>query len=137
MTKGYIERLPQGYTWPEAGWVAYQEPFHFYNSNGSTLSASQTLTLRGVTYRVFTVKKSVEYRKPSGALISSLPVGTLLLTTQSTTGNTYAGHMIFNKWKSASGGVSAGSWFDLCDDGYAFVDLGLAQGSEPSTRAIW
>lgn len=134
---GFIETLPQGHTYPEAAWVATQEPYHYYNSNGSSLVVAPTMSIGNVTYRIFTVKKPVVYRDPNGNNLGTLEVGTRLLTDQSTTGSTYAGYMLFKKAKSSAGGSSAGSWFDLSSAGYAFVDLGLSKGSEPASRAIW
>lgn len=135
MTTGYIETLPQGYTYPEAAWVASQELYHYFNSNGSTLTTSATVSLDGVTYRKFTVNSAVTYRNPSGTSQGTLPVGALLLTDQSTTGSTYPGYMLFKK-VSYTGGTTYGSWADLTSSGYGFVDLGLSLGSMPSNRPI-
>lgn len=129
--KGYIETSP-GYTLGAYAWAQYQEPYHYYNSNGSALTASQTETIDGTTYRIFTVKKAVTYRNPSGASQGSLAVGTKLATTQSTTGQTYNGYMLFSKKK-----VGTGSWQNLVSGGYGFVDLGLSKGSMPSDRCIY
>ncbi|GHU37880.1 hypothetical protein FACS1894105_10780 [Clostridia bacterium] len=129
-TTGYIETSP-GYTLDNYGWVAYQEPYHYYNSNGSSLIASTSETIGGTSYRTFTVNKAVTYRNPSGVSQGTLAVGTKLATIASTAGQTYGGYMVFYK-KKASGG----SWQDLVSDGYGFVDLGLSQGSVPSDRAI-
>lgn len=127
---GYIETSP-GYTLGAYAWAKNQEPFHYYNSNGSALVASTTETIGGSTFRIFTVKKAVTYRNPSGTSQGTLAVGTKLATNQSTTGQTYNGYMYFAKKKTGS------TWTDLCSSGYGFVDLGLSQGAMPSDRAIY
>jgi hypothetical protein len=129
--KGYIETSP-GYTLGEYGWVSSQEPYHYFNSNGSSLVNSATENIGGVTYRIFTVQKAVTYRNSSGASQGTLAVGTKLATDQSTTGQTYGGYMLFKKKK-----VGSGSWQDLIGSTYGFVDLGLSQGSMPNGRAIY
>lgn len=131
-TTGYIETNPDGYTNPMASWYNSQEPYHYYNSNGSSLDGSAKETINSTTYRIFTVKKAVTYRNSGGTSQGTLAVGTKLATTQSTTGQSYSGYMLFSKKK-----VGTGSWQDLTSGGYGFVDLGLGLGSEPSTRAIW
>ena len=130
--KGYIETQPNGVSNPLAGWVSSQEPYHYFNSNGSSLVSSATESIGGTTYRIFTVKKAVTYRNSAGTSQGTLAVGTKLATNQSTTGQTYGGYMYFAKKK-----VGSGSWQNLTSGGYGFVDLGLSKGSEPSTRAIW
>lgn len=129
--RGYIETSP-GYTLGAYAWAQYQEPFHYYNSNGSSLVASAQETIGGTSYRIFTVKKSVTYRNASGVSQGTLAVGTKIATTQSTTGQSYGGHMLFSKKK-----IGSGSWQDLVSGGYGFVDLGLSKGAMPSDRAIY
>jgi hypothetical protein len=128
---GYIETSP-GYTLGEYGWVSSQEPYHYFNSNGSSLVSSATESISGVTYRIFTVQKAVTYRNSAGTSQGTLAVGTKLATDQSTTGQTYGGYMLFKKKK-----VGSGAWQDLVSGGYGFVDLGLSQGSMPNNRAIY
>lgn len=130
--KGYIETQPSGITYPLAAWVSSQEPYHYFNSNGSSLVSSAAESISGTTYRIFTVKKVVTYRNRAGTSQGTLAVGTKLATMQSTTGQTYGGYMLFSKKK-----IGTGSWQDLVSGGYGFVDLGLSKGSEPVTRAIW
>lgn len=128
---GWIETSP-GYTLGPYAWAAYQEPYHFYNSNGTGLVAASTESIDGSTYRIFTVKKAVTYRNPSGTSQGTLAVNTLLATNQSTTGQTYNGYMYFAKKKTGA------SWLNLVSGGtYGFVDLGLSLGSMPNDRAIW
>ena len=131
-TVGYIETNPGGYTNPMAAWLSSQEPYHYFNSNGSTLVSSASETISGSTYRIFTVNKAVTYRNSAGVSQGTLAVGTKLATNQSTTGETYGGYMVFHKKK-----VGTGSWQNLVSGSdYGFVDLGLSQGSEAATRAI-
>ena len=130
--RGYIETQPNGITNPMAAWLSSQEPYHYFNSNGSSLVSSATESIGGTTYRIFTVKKAVTYRNSAGTSQGTLAVGTKLATAQSTTGQSYGGYMVFSKKK-----VGTGNWQDLVSGGYGFVDLGLSQGSEPATRAIW
>ncbi len=127
---GYVESSP-GYTLGYYGWVQYQEPYHYYNSNGSSLTASATESISGKAYRIFTVKKAVTYRNPAGISQGTLSVGTKLATDSSTAGQSYGGHMLFQKKKTGS------TWSDLVSGGYGFVDLGLSGGSMPNDRAIW
>lgn len=127
---GYIETSP-GSTFDDYAWAAYQEPYHYYNSNGSSLVSAATETISGTTYRIFTVKKAVKYYNPSGVLQGTLAVGTKLATTQSTTGQSNPHLMLFSK-KNVGG-----SWSNLCSSGYGFVDLGFNVGSKPNNRAIY
>lgn len=114
-------------------WVADQEPYHYFNSDGTKLVPSAKETINGKTYRIFTVYGSPRpYRTPTGALQTvNLPVGTKLATNESSTGQNYGGYMVFNKKK-----LPNGSWQDLVSTGYGFVDLGLNVGSFPSNRPI-
>lgn len=131
---GYIETTT-GYSAgvdTDYAWAKYQEPYHYYNSNGSTLVASTKETIGGKSYRIFTIYGSARsYRNPTGTLLGTLPVGTKLATNESSTGQTYGGYMVFNKKK-----LPNGSWQDLTSSGYGFVDLGLNVGSFPSNRPI-
>lgn len=137
--RGYIETSP-GYTLDDYGWVAYQEPYHYYNSNGSTLVTSATENIGGTVYRIFTVNKSARtYRSSDGKNQGTLPIGTKLATLSSTTGQSYGGYMIFYKKK-----LSGGSWQNLVSADkdtngktYGFVDLGLPVGTMPNSRPIW
>lgn len=52
---GYVESSP-GYTLGYYGWVQYQEPYHYYNSNGSSLTASATESISGKAYRILQLK---------------------------------------------------------------------------------
>ncbi len=127
---GYIESSP-GYTLGYHAWVSSQEPYHYYNSNGSSLVSAARVSISGKSYYVFTVNKSVSYRNPSGVVQGRLASGTKLATDCSTTGQTYGGYMLFQKKKTGS------TWTDLVSgSGYGFVDLGLAIGSMPNDRAI-
>ena len=102
------------------------------NSNGSSLVDSVGKEIDGINYRIFTVKKKVEVRYPSGTLYGYLDVGTQLATYESTAGVNYHGHMVFHKYKSPN----SNTWYSLCGN-YGFVDLGLFIESEPSSRPIW
>lgn len=131
---GYIETT-SGYS---AGvvtsfaWTNYQEPYHYYNSNGSSLANAPTINFGGTTHYVFTVHGSPRpYKNPAGTTLGSLPVGTKLATTCSTIGQSYPWYMLFNKKM-----LPNGSWQDLTSSGYGFVDLGLDVGSFPSNRPI-
>ncbi len=129
---GYIETCP-GYSLDDYAWAKYQEPYHYYNSNGSTLVESATETIQGKTYRIFTVKKTVNAVNSSGSGAGSLSPGTKLATLASTAGSSKDQYMIFYKKK-----VGTGNWVDLVSSGtYGFVDLDLSTGSMPSNRAIY
>jgi len=129
---GYIETSP-GLTLGDYAWASYQEPYMYYNSNGTTLIASATETIGGKTYRIFTVHGYARgYRKTNGDYVGTLSVGTKLATTSSTSGVNFPGYMQFFKKK-----IPGGSWQDLISGAtYGFVDLGLSVGSTPSTRPI-
>lgn len=128
--RGFIETSP-GFSLDDYGWVRYQEPYHYYNSNGTKLISAQTTTLDGKTQYLFTVKKAVSYRNRSGTNQGTLAVGTQLATDTSATGQTYGSHMVFNKKNTGSG------WVNLCSDGYGFVNLGFSVGSKATNRAIY
>lgn len=130
---GYIE-TSEGITLDDYAWVKYQEPYHYYNSNGSKLVDAATEKIDGKTYYVFTVKKPVKYRNNKGTSMGTLEAGTKLATLSSTTGETYGSHMIFYKKKTGS------TWTDLCPSSsakYGFVDLGFDVGSKATNRAIF
>ncbi len=130
---GYIETLP-AVTFDEYAWNKLQEPYFYYNSNGSKLVASAKATISGKTYRVFTVKKAVSYKNPAGTTLGTIPVGTQLACQSSTTGKTYPGYMVFYYKRSSS----TASWSKISSaNDYVFVDLGMAKGAMPNNRAIW
>lgn len=136
-THGFIE-TSEGYSpgvHTSYAWADYQEPYHYYNSNGSTLVSSTIETIDDTSYRVFTVNGSArKYYKPTDYKnsVGTLPVGTKLATRESTTGQHLQGCMLFAKKK-----LPGGSWQNLIAGGtYGFVDLGLSVGSFPSNRPI-
>jgi hypothetical protein len=117
---------------PLAVWANSQEPYHYWGSNGSTLTSSATESIGGTTYRIFTVNKAVSYKNSAGTTQGTLAVGMKLAALSSTTGQTYGGYMLFYRKKP-----SGGSWQNLVSGAdYGFVDLGLSQGALPSDRAI-
>lgn len=127
---GYIE-TSEGDTLDDYPWLSAQEPFHYYNSNGSNLVAAETATISGNTYRVFTVKNHpAKTKKSNGEDGPILPVGTKIATNCSTTGSSYHGHMLFRKMKSGS------SWVNIGSESYVFVDLGMSYGTMPDSRNI-
>lgn len=130
--KGYIE-TSYGYTLGDYAWAQYQEPYHYYNSNGSTLVPAARESIGGTSYYIFTVHGSPRnYVNPAGKDLGVLSIGTKLATTCSTTGKTFGGYMLFAKKKPPGG-----SWQNLVAGGtYGFVNLGLASGSFPSNRHI-
>lgn len=132
MTLGYIEPQPDGIATGYESWYDSQSHYVNYNSNGYNLVYSASEVINGVSYRIFTVKKKVEFRYPNGSLCGYLNAGTKLATYESTAGVNYHGHMVFHKYKSPD----STAWLSLCGN-YGFVDLGLSLGSEPDTRAIW
>lgn len=132
LAEGYIETSP-GTTLGDYAWKQYQEPFHYYNSNGSSLVVSATETIGGKTMRVFTVKKAVAYCNSAGKSMGTLSVGTKIATTQSLGATLYPTYMWFEKKK-----VGSGAWTDLVSDAdHGYVDLGLDKGSMPYDRAIY
>ncbi len=132
VSHGFIETSPAT-TYPDYAWHAYQEPYHYYNSDGSGLVASKKETIDGKTYRVFTVcNKSPMYRSPSGKVQGYLAIGTKLATLESTSGVTYGDHMAFYRKKT-----SGGSWQPLVSGAdYGFVDLFMTEGVTPDVRCI-
>ena len=132
MATGYINVYPQGATYPEATWLQYQEPYHYYNSNGSTLVKNTATSINGKTCYVFSIAKAVTYLDPSGSTLGTFQAaGAKLATTSSTTGSTNKGYMFFDFYQP--GGT--GTWQTNNSKGI-FVDLGLNLGSEPANRAI-
>lgn len=130
--EGYIETSP-GYSLDDYAWAQYQESYHYYNSNGTTLVNAARETIDGTNYYIFTVYGTARnYLNPAGKSQGTLPVGTKLATTSSTAGQTYGGYMVFYKKK-----LPGGSWQNLISGGtYGFVHLGLDSGSSPSNRPI-
>ncbi len=132
VSHGYIETSPMT-TYPDYAWKASQEPYHYYNSDGSGLVASKRETIDGRTYRIFTVcNKSPMYRSLTGKVQGYLAIGTKLATIESTSGVTYGDHMVFYRKKT-----SGGSWQPLVSgDEYGFVDLFMTEGVTPDVRCI-
>lgn len=129
---GYIE-TSKGMTLEDYEWNAYQHPYMYYNSNGSTLVESKKVTINGNVHRLFTVNRAVKYRAINGTELGTLPVGTQLATNSSTTGMNYTSYMVFF-YKRAS---SSSPWTKLDLNGnYAFVDLDIANGNMPYDRSI-
>lgn len=132
-TIGYIETSP-GYSLDDYAWAEYQEPFHYYNSTGSSLTYADTENINGSTYYVFTVKKAVAAITSSGRSLGTITVGTKLATKASTAGASNDQYMIFY-YKQASG---SSSWNPIdSQNSYAFVDTNLDSGSMPSNRSIY
>ena len=131
---GYIETLPAT-TFDEYAWNKYQYPYQYYNSNGSKLvESAKTVPINGDVCRIFTVKRTVSYKSPSGTTLGTIPVGTQLACKSSTTGVSNPGYMVFYYKRNSS--VSAWTKINSTID-YAFVDLGLSGGAMPNNRAIW
>jgi hypothetical protein len=132
---GYIETSP-GTTLGNYAWAASQEPYHYYNSNGTSLVSSTVQNISGVNYRIFTVYGSTRtVRDSSGVVKTTVGVGTKLAALDSTTGVTYGDHMLF--YLKQVGGV--GACQTLVSGGsstYGFVDMGMAIGVFPTTRQI-
>lgn len=130
--EGYIETSP-GLTLGDYAWAQYQEPYHYYNSDGSALVKAARESIGGTSYYIFTVYGSPRnYLNPAGKDLGVLSIGTKLATTCSTTGKTFGGYMLFAKKKPPGG-----SWQNLVAGGtHGFVNLGLASGSFPSNRHI-
>lgn len=129
---GYIE-TSKGVTLDDYPWNAYQYPYHYYNTSGNILVESEkSAPINGVIHRVFTANRDVTYRSPEGTRLGTISAGTQLACRNSTTGQTYTDYMVFY-YKRSSGG----DWtkMDASVD-YAFVDLDIAGGSMPYTRAI-
>jgi hypothetical protein len=130
-TWGYVQIRP----YPEGDiydWVNYQEPYHYYNSNGSSLVGSTSVSINGTAYRQFSLSRAVTVRAISGSVYSTLnPDNTLIATNTSHTGDNYSGYMEFQKIK-----IAQGNWANLCGTTYGYVDLDLAHGSMPSNRSV-
>lgn len=129
---GYIE-TSFAYSYGPYEWEQYQEPFHYYNGNGSTLVSAATHIDLGNTYYEFTVMEPVTYRNRDGVSMGTLSAGTKIATLSSQIGQTYKNHMIFYQKHTGY------SWSKLCNDsyGYGFVNLSFNLGSFPSNRAIF
>lgn len=128
---GYIE-TSEGYTLDYYAWNAYQEPYNYYNSNGSTLVNATTATIDGKKQYIFTVtKRAATAVSPDKSQSVELPVGTKIATDTSTIGQTLPDYMLFRKKKVGN------SWVNIVSSSsYAFVDLGLSNGNMPNNRNI-
>jgi len=133
--RGYIETSP-GIGYSPYSWVSQQEPYHYYNSNGTSLVSSTVENIGGINHRVFTVYGSTrQVRDSAGTVRATVGVGTLIACRDSTTGVTYGDHMLFYLKKVSS------NWVDIIPSGlgsstYGFVDMGMAIGVFPATRQI-
>lgn len=126
---GYIDPSP-GDTLDPYKWSYYQEPWHYYSSNGSNLINASTTN----GYYIHTIKKgSLTVLNPNGTFSATLRTGSQIATDASTVGATYDGYVIAQKYRASS----TGTWNALTGSGYGFVDLGLASGAMPSDRAIY
>ena len=129
-----IETSP-GSTLGYYSWRDSQEPYHYFNSNGSTLvNPPATQSINGIRYNIFTVKKSGCRAVTTGNSLvnSSLPIGTLLATNECTVGATNDTYMYFNYYK-----IPGMSWASISPSAGGFVDLQLVKGNMPTDRAIW
>ena len=140
LKQGYIETILT-YTDPEYPWVQYQEPFHLYNSNGSSLIASEnTEIIKGALYRIFTTKKELDRRNSSGVPLERLPAGTRLAVNYSIAGRSWPNYMCFDYyyqgfWRGVGNHYVDDNGNDVDEGG--FVDLGLQHGARANNRAIW
>ena len=66
-TLGYIETEPGGWATGYEPWTNLQSHYVNYNSNGYSLQYLTAETINGVDYRIFTVKKSVNVKRPKGS----------------------------------------------------------------------
>lgn len=131
-TYGYIE-TSKGDTLGRYAWDAHQHPYHYYNSNGSTLVESKkTVPINDKIYRIFTVTRDVSYRAPNGTLLGTIYAGMELATLTSETGKTYSDYMVFFFKRNP-----ASTWTRLhANYNYCFVDLDIEIGNMPNNRAI-
>ena len=72
---------------PDYAYLAQQKYFHLYNCSGNSLTTSKSQTINGTSCRIFTVKKSVNLYNDTKKE-KTLPVGTKLAFSSSTTGKT-------------------------------------------------
>lgn len=128
---GYIETCPNNFTGLYS-WVEQQYQYNLYNSNGSKLVSSKTVSIDDKNYRVFTVTRPVSYRAPDGTLLGTILSGMELATLTAETGRTYNDYMVFHLKRNP-----ASLWRRLnADYTYCFVDLDLKNGNMPYDRAI-
>lgn len=129
---GYIETSP-GTTLGYHSWNSKQYPYHYYNSNGSSLVSSKTTTIGGSTYRVFTVTRTINCLTPSGGFAGDLKSGTQIACKSSTTGKNNPGFMVFYYKRTSS----SASWTKIhSSSNYVFVNLDIGHGALPNNRAV-
>lgn len=112
---------------PDYAYLAQQKYFHLYNCSGNSLTTSKSQTINGTSCRIFTVKKSVNLYNDTKKE-KTLPVGTKLAFSSSTTGKTQ-NHRIAIKY------YNTGSGWKNCKYG-GWVTLEFGKGTMPSNRAI-
>jgi hypothetical protein len=129
----YIETHPGTGMGNTFAWVASQEPYHRWNSNGSTLVTAPVLAISGGNFYQFIVTGGESYIVNSAAVNQgTLPIGTQIATDRATVGQTLPNFMYFRYIRRN------GVWEDFFNSGdrHAFVDLGIANGVSPSTRRL-
>lgn len=136
--EGFIEPN-RGVTLGDYAWEQYQEPFHYYNSNGSSLVSSATETINGTTYRVFTVTRNLPYVNCDNEPQGVIEAGMKLATRGSIAGQRNPNYMRFSYYGFRDMWIRLYDYVDINgniveEDGY--VDLGYEYGASPSTRAI-
>lgn len=127
---GYIQREAWEASDPPA-WIAQQADFHLWNSNGSSLVASESVTMEGKTYKIFTIKHTLHFYI-GGTWTGDLAAGTRIAMDSSTVGQAHPDRINVDYVEDKSGATP--KWAAKSD---FWVDLGFNIGSTPKTRPIW
>ena len=132
LARGFIETSP-GATLGNFAWVAQQQQYHLFNSNGSALVTSATESVGGMNCRIFTIHGSArQFLNSEGRAMGTLPVGARLATTSSTVGANNP-HFMYFRFRTLNG-----VWVDMVSSGnpWGFVDMGIGLGVSPSNRRL-
>lgn len=135
---GYIKENdldPDDYNFIDSS-LPYQEPFHYYNFDGTQLVPAHQVVGSNPPSYIFTVKRPVRYfRSPDGTYLGTLPAGTKLLASGSGGGLSRGWCMYFDEMQKE--GEFAYEDLDSEKKQGAFVELGYDGGSFGNARAIW
>lgn len=136
---GYIDPS-RGVTLDDYEWEQYQEPFHLYNADGTSLvSPAETEMINGKKHYIFELTKFLDYVNSQNVYQGKLAPGTKIALDSCTAGATNPNYICFAYYKIRDIWEPAYDYIDINgntveQDG--FIDLGFQYGADPAHRAI-
>lgn len=138
--RGYIDPSC-GVDFDDQPWAVQQGLFANYNSNGTGLVGDvPTETIDGKTYKIFTVKRQLDYLSDEGVYQGTIGPNTKIAVLDGDPGSSNPNYICFHYYDLNGTWESAYDYWDVNDNlikTYGFIDLGYQYGAEPANRAIW